>query len=75
MPLCSEYAVFAKNYIWPATQLGEEKLIMVLRPQEATQFQRIYSELLKRNQQLADHKRVHEYIIWHNEFPRTASLK
>lgn len=72
---CEEYAVFAKNYIWPAQTMGKEKLIIVLHPKENIDLSKFILELNQYNYQLADYKRIHEYLLWDQAFPRTASLK
>ncbi len=71
-----EFCVFAANYIWPVRTMTGEQLVLVLRlepGQECTDA--LHSELAARNRGLLDYKRVHGYLVWERDFPRTASLK
>jgi long-chain acyl-CoA synthetase len=74
-----ELCVFAANYIWPQrskdAMLGE-RLIVVLHLEDGQQFdERLRAELIGRNKRLPDYKRIDGYLIWNEDFPRTASLK
>ena len=71
-----EFCIFAANYIWPERRLGDEQLVLVLHPfpgEEITEAVR--RDVLARNRRLPDYKRVHGYLVWDRDFPRTASLK
>ena len=71
-----EYCVFAANYLWPAKTLGRESLLLVLRLEEKQQVSAaLKDEIQARNRQLPDFKRVAGYVIWEQDFPRTASMK
>jgi long-chain acyl-CoA synthetase len=71
-----EYCVFAANYVWPAKQLRNELLLLVLRLEPNQQLDpALLEELNVRNRKLPDFKRVGGYTIWERDFPRTASLK
>jgi long-chain acyl-CoA synthetase len=71
-----EYSVFAANYIWPKKNLGQETLLLVLRLDNNQSFDsRLLEEINARNRRLPDFKRVSGYLIWSNDFPRTASMK
>lgn len=71
-----EYCVFAANYIWPQSAMTGEKLLLVLHLDPAQQFNvGLRRELAERNRRLPDFKRVHGYLLWEKDFPRTASLK
>jgi len=71
-----EYCVFAANYVWPAKTLGREMLILVLRLEQNQEFtETLKNEIITRNRRLPDFKRVHGYVIWGQDFPRTASMK
>jgi long-chain acyl-CoA synthetase len=71
-----ELCVFAANYIWPARTLGKEDLIVVLRLEPGKEFSgELHAELEARNRPLPDFKRVSGYIVWDEDFPRTASMK
>ena len=71
-----EFCVFAAHYIWPVATLHDEQLLIVLHleaGQEMTETLR--AELVRRNRRLPDYKRVNGYVLWNEDFPRTASLK
>ena len=71
-----EYCVFAANYIWPDKQLGRETLVLVLRMEQNQEFnEALKNEIVARNRGLPDYKRVGGYVIWSEDFPRTASMK
>jgi long-chain acyl-CoA synthetase len=71
-----EYCVFAANYIWPAKELGQEMLVIVLRLEPNKELERpVVEELSARNRKLADFKRVGGFVLWDRDFPRTASMK
>lgn len=71
-----EYAVFAADYIWPAKSLGREMLIVVLRLETNQEFSdAIKEDIATRNRRLPDFKRVGGFLLWHRDFPRTASMK
>jgi long-chain acyl-CoA synthetase len=71
-----EYCIFAANYVWPAKSLGQEMLTLVLRLEQSQEFtSELKEEIIARNRRLPDFKRVHGYIIWSQDFPRTASMK
>ena len=71
-----EYGVFAANYIWPRRELRRETLVLVLRLEQNQQFDsKLLEEIGARNRRLPDFKRVGGYLIWENDFPRTASMK
>jgi long-chain acyl-CoA synthetase len=71
-----EYCIFAADYLWPRRNLSGEQLLILLRletGQEMTEALR--RELVARNRRLPDFKRVSGYVLWDQDFPRTASLK
>ena len=71
-----EFCVFAANYIWPERSMLGEKLIVVLRLNEGQQFtEELRQDLIKRNNKLLNFKRISGYVIWDQDFPRTASMK
>ncbi|MGD0920822.1 MAG: AMP-binding protein [Terriglobia bacterium] len=71
-----ELCVFAANYIWPARTLSAEELIIVLRFDAGKEFtEALRADLAARNRCLPDFKRVSGYVIWDEDFPRTASMK
>jgi long-chain acyl-CoA synthetase len=71
-----EYCVFAANYVWKAKELGKEMLVLVLRLEQNQEFnQELEQEIIARNRKLPDFKRVGGYLIWNQDFPRTASMK
>jgi long-chain acyl-CoA synthetase len=71
-----EYCIFAANYVWPSKTLGHEMLILVLRLDQNQEFTDVLKdEIIGCNRRLPDFKRVHGYVIWNQDFPRTASMK
>lgn len=71
-----EFCVFAADYLWPRRQLGDEALVLVLRPDPTVPWSgELQREVERRNRQLPDFKRVGGVLLWDQEFPRTASLK
>ncbi len=71
-----EFCVFAANYIWPERSMMGEKLIIVLHLEEGAEFDRTLKEdLVSRNNRLLNFKRVSGYVLWDEDFPRTASMK
>ena len=71
-----EFCVFAANYLWPQKSLADETLTLVVRLEQNQAFDdRLRDEMVARNRQLADFKRVGGYLVWEKDFPRTASLK
>jgi long-chain acyl-CoA synthetase len=71
-----EFCVFAANYLWPARSMVGEQLVIVIH---ADRGQPIGDEILANlsacNRRLINYKRVHGYLVWDRDFPRTASLK
>jgi long-chain acyl-CoA synthetase len=71
-----EYCIFAANYIWPTTQLGQEQLVLVLHPDSDQEVSdEVLQDVAARNRQLPDFKRVGGYLRREKDFPRTASMK
>ncbi|MEZ4317447.1 MAG: AMP-binding protein [Myxococcota bacterium] len=67
---CDELAVFAADFVWPRTGgLGTEELIAVVRGVSDL------GPVRAANRRLPDHKRVSGIVRWHEDFPRTASMK
>lgn len=71
-----EYCIFAANYIWPRKELAGEILVMVVRLEQSQRFDaQLLEEMGTRNRRLPDFKRVGGYLVWSQDFPRTASMK
>ena len=71
-----EFCVFAANYLWPQRSMTGEQLVLVVHPDPAQNVNgAIRGELERRNRQLLPYKRVSGYLLWSEDFPRTASLK
>jgi len=71
-----EYCIFARNYLWPMKTFGREMLVLILRLEAGQEFSDdLKNEIIARNRQLPDFKRVGGYSIWDQDFPRTASMK
>ncbi len=69
-----EYCVFAADYLWPRGSMLNEQLVIVLRL-ESDLTDAVRQDLAARNRRLPDFKRIHGYVHWDRDFPRTASLK
>ncbi|MFY9529573.1 MAG: AMP-binding protein [Candidatus Acidiferrales bacterium] len=71
-----EFCVFAANYLWPERTMVQEKLIIVLHlePEQAA-TDSLRADLAERNRRLLNYKRISGYLLWEQDFPRTASLK
>jgi long-chain acyl-CoA synthetase len=63
-----EFCIFAEHYLWSGRS---ERLVMAVRAGDRD----FAAELRRRNRGLPDFKRVHGYLLWKEDFPRTASLK
>ncbi len=71
-----EFCIFAENYIWPERRLGNERLLLVVHPHPGQEVSEdLHRAIQQRNRQLPEYKRVHGYLVWERDFPRTASLK
>lgn len=74
-----ELCVFAENYVWPrraSNAMSAERLIIVLRLEAGQEFEEaLRAGLVERNRNLPDFKRVGGYVVWDEDFPRTASMK
>jgi long-chain acyl-CoA synthetase len=71
-----EYCIFAANYLWPQKTLGREMLVLVIRLEPGQEFSEILkNDVIACNRQLPDFKQVGGYLIWGQDFPRTASMK
>jgi long-chain acyl-CoA synthetase len=73
-----EFAIFAANYVWKPKTIGKEKekLVLILRLEQNQEFSdTLKDDINARNRRLPDYKRVGGYMIWHKDFPRTASMK
>jgi long-chain acyl-CoA synthetase len=71
-----EFCVFAANYLWPQRTITGEQLVLVLRSDPAQNLNgTLHADIENRNQRLLPYKRVSGYILWNEDFPRTASMK
>ena len=71
-----EFCVFAVNYVWKQQSLAGEQLMIVLRLDPGAEMtKRLLEDLKSRNRSLADFKRLSGYVLWEDDFPRTASMK
>ena len=71
-----ESCVFAANYIWPKRSMVGEQLLLVLHLEQGqTLTDELRREISARNNRLLNYKRVHGTVLFHEDFPRTASLK
>src|SRR6516165_6396990 len=71
-----EFCVFAANYIWPQRTMVNEKLLLVIHLEPGQVFtDELAAEISVRNSRLTNYKRVHGLVLYHEDFPLTASLK
>jgi long-chain acyl-CoA synthetase len=71
-----EFCVFAANYIWPQRSMINEKLLLVVHLEPGQAFtDELKSEISLRNSRLINYKRAHGIVVYHEDFPLTASLK
>src|SRR5256712_2982822 len=71
-----EFCVFAANYLWPRRTMVGEQLVIALRLEPGQEFtEALRADLANRNRRLLNFKRITGYIVWDQDFPRTASLK
>jgi long-chain acyl-CoA synthetase len=71
-----EFCVFAANYIWPSRSMVGEQLVLVIHLENGQEFaEALRQETIGRNSRLLNYKRIHGIVIYHEDFPLTASLK
>jgi long-chain acyl-CoA synthetase len=71
-----EFCVFAANYVWPSRSMVGEELLLVMNLEPGQSFtDELKSEIIARNNRLANFKRVHGVLVHNQDFPLTASLK
>ncbi len=71
-----EFSIFAANYLWPVRTMVGEQLVIVLHLEPGQQVtEALRAELARRNRGLLNFKRISGYVVWNDDFPRTASLK
>jgi len=71
-----EFCIFAANYLWPQRVLRGEQLVLVFHPEPGQKVSAaVPEELAARNRRLPDFKRISGYLLWEEDFPRTASMK
>lgn len=75
LPL-KECCVFAANYLWPQRTMTGEELVLIVHEDAARNANgAMRKEIELRNQGLLPYKRISGYVLWPEDFPRTASLK
>jgi long-chain acyl-CoA synthetase len=71
-----EYCVFAANYIWPRRSMVGEQLVLVIHLEHGQSLtDELRREIATRNNRLINYKRVRGVVLYHDDFPLTASLK
>jgi len=71
-----EACVFAANYVWQERKMTGEQLVLVIHPDPGKPIPKeLARDIASCNQRLLNYKRVGGYLIWEQDFPRTASLK
>ncbi|HEY0704926.1 MAG TPA: AMP-binding protein [Candidatus Acidoferrales bacterium] len=71
-----DYCVQAANFVWPAQDLENEQLVLVLHPENGQSITpELIANIVERNKQLPSYKRVAGYLAWETDFPATATMK
>jgi len=71
-----EACVFASNYVWRERTMTGEQLVLVIHTEQGKPItEDLARHISSCNQRLLNYKRVGGYLIWEQDFPRTASLK
>ena len=71
-----EFCIFAANFLWPQRTLSGEQLVLIYHTDSGKGYSdAIREELTARNRRLPDFKRISSFILWEDDFPRTASMK
>lgn len=72
-----ELVIYAKDFLWPRHGEGDamvgEELVAVVRAKDDTPID--VNAIAEANRRLPDFKRLSGYLLWDDEFPRTASMK
>jgi long-chain acyl-CoA synthetase len=75
LPL-KEFCIFAANYLWPQRSMAGEQLVLAVRLDDGKiMTNELRQQIIERNRRLPDFKRVNGYLLWEEDFPRTASMK
>src|SRR5579862_1131198 len=71
-----ELCIFAANYLWPQRSMVGEELVMVVHPEPGQNpSDGLRTAVIERNGKLLPYKRISGFVVWEEDFPRTASLK
>jgi long-chain acyl-CoA synthetase len=71
-----EFCVFAANYVWPKRSMVGEQLVLVLHLEPERQYsQQLQRDINACNSRLLHYKRIQGVVLFHEDFPRTASQK
>ncbi len=72
---CEELCVFAESFVWSGASPADDRLLLVARPREGWEPERLREDLRRRNLKLAEYKRAASLLQWDEAFPRTATQK
>jgi long-chain acyl-CoA synthetase len=77
---CEESCVFAASYLWPdrgkrAAASSGDQLVLLVRPRKDQTAGKLRAQIAEANLKLSDYKRVRSFMLFEEEFPRTASMK
>lgn len=71
-----ELCVFAADFIWPRRSMLAEQLVLVIHLEPGQTFTaELRRQVVDRNNELLNFKRVHGLVIYEQDFPRNASQK
>jgi long-chain acyl-CoA synthetase len=71
-----ELCVFAADFIWPRRSMLAEQLVLVIHLEPGQTFTaELRRQIVERNNELLNFKRVHGFVLYEHDFPRNASQK
>lgn len=73
---CEEFCVFSSGYLWNSQNpIDGQRMVIVTRPKKEYTSDQLKKQIQTQNLKMSQYKRIHQWMIWDNEFPRTASMK
>lgn len=72
---CEELCVLAESFVWPDSAFRGAKLLAVVRLKDDQTVDDLREQLVARNRELVDYKRLGGFVLTTEAFPVTASMK